>query len=108
MIFLDRRKLMKHFRGFTLGLLLGVGMAFSGLAFAQNAADQNKKTESCCAMESCLCKGDSCPMMKGGKKDASKNHSEKREGCCCCGGDSCDMKTKEVKTKDVKDTKAKP
>ena len=86
---------MKHFRGFALGLALGVGIAFSGLAFAQNTADQNKKTESCCAMESCCCKGDSCSMMKGGKKEGSMNHSDKHEGCCCCGSDSCHMKMKD-------------
>ena len=98
---------MKHFRGFALGLVLGVGIAFSGLAFAQNTADQNKKTESCCPMESCCCKGDSCPMMKGGKKDGSKSQSAGHEGCCCCGSDSCDMKMKEKST-DAKDMKSKP
>ena len=87
---------MKNLRGFALGLVLGVGIAFSGLAFAQNTTDQTKKTESCCAMESCCCKGDSCPM----KKDGSKNSSEKHEGCC--GGDSCDMKMKDMKMKDMK------
>ncbi|HEV8589309.1 MAG TPA: hypothetical protein VGQ72_10575 [Pyrinomonadaceae bacterium] len=92
---------MKNIRGFTLGLVLGVGIALSGLAFAQNTNDQNKKADSCCAMAACCCKGDSCPM-----KD-SKDKSDKHE-CCCC-GDSCEMKDmKDMKMKDMKDMKNKP
>jgi hypothetical protein len=89
---------MKNFRGFTLGLVLGLGIALSGLAFAQNASDQNKKTESCCAMATCCCNGDSCAM-----KD-SKDKSDKHE-CCCGGGDSCNMKMKDMK--EMKDMKTK-
>ena len=81
---------MKNVRGFALGLVLGLGVALGGLAFAQNTSDQNKKTESCCAMANCCCRGDSCAM-----KDGANAKSEKHE-CCCC-GDSCDMKTKESK-----------
>jgi hypothetical protein len=83
---------MKNFKGFAFGLVLGIGLAVSSLGFAQNATqpDQKKEMESCCAMTSCCCKGDSCDMKT--KHDA-KEHSAKG-GCCCCGGDSCDMKVK--------------
>ena len=56
---------MKNFKGFALGLVLGVGLAVSSIGFAQNTTqnpDQNKAAESCCAMDSCCCKGDSCDM----------------------------------------------
>jgi hypothetical protein len=84
---------MKNFKGFASGLVLGLGLALSSIGFAQNATqatDQNKAPESCCAMDSCCCKGDSCDMKM--KHDA-KDHAAKG-GCCCCGGDSCDMKMK--------------
>lgn len=83
---------MKNFKGFAFGLVLGIGLAVSSLGFAQNAgpAEQKKETESCCAMASGCCKGDSCDMKA--KHDA-KEHSA-QGGCCCCGGDSCDMKLK--------------
>ena len=84
---------MKNFKGFALGLALGIGLALSSVGFAQNAAqptDQKKETESCCAMASDCCKGDSCDMKM--KHDA-KNQAEK-DGCCCCGAASCDMKMK--------------
>jgi hypothetical protein len=88
---------MKNFKGFALGLVLGLGLALSSIGFAQNATqtvEQNKETESCCAMTSC-CKGDSCDMKM--KHDA-KNHAAK-EGCCCCSGDSCDMKKHDMQEK---------
>ena len=84
---------MKNFRGFALGLVLGIGLALSSIGFAQNATqtvDQKKEAESCCAMASCCCKGDSCDMKM--KHDA-KNDAAK-DGCCRCSGDSCDMKMK--------------
>lgn len=83
---------MKNFKGFSLGLVLGLGLTLSGLSFAQNATQtsQKKELESCCAMASC-CKGDSCSM-----KD-HKNHSSKHD--CCCSGDSCDMKMKDKQEK---------
>jgi hypothetical protein len=83
---------MKNFKGFASGLVLGIGLAVSSLGFAQNAtpSEQKKETESCCAMTSCCCKGDSCDMKV--KPDA-REHSA-TGGCCCCGGDSCDMKMK--------------
>jgi hypothetical protein len=34
---------MKNVRGFALGLVLGLGVALGGLAFAQNTSDQKKK-----------------------------------------------------------------
>ena len=89
---------MKNFKGFALGLVLGLGLAFSGIAFAKCSAqtDQKKEMQSCCAMkhdakghaEGCSCCGDSCDMkMKHDAKDAAK------EGCCCC-SDSCNMNMK--------------
>lgn len=84
---------MKNFKGFALGLVLGLGLALSSIGFAQNATqtnDQKKETESCCAMASCCCKGDSCDMKM---KHDPKNPAAK-DGCCCCGGDSCDMNMK--------------
>ena len=77
---------MKNARGFALGLVLGLGVALGGLAFAQNTGDQNKK-ESCCAMANCCC-GDSCAMKDGSKSD--------KHECCCC-GESCNMKDKKTK-----------
>jgi len=95
---------MKNFKGFALGLVLGLGLAFSGITFAQNASqtDQKKEMQACCAMNHdakdhaaagcCCCSGDSCDMkMKHDAKDATK------EGCCCS-GDSCDMKMKHEMT----------
>jgi len=94
---------MKNFRGFALGLVLGLSIALAGIGFAQNSAqtDANKKMESCCCMAAC-CGGDSCPM----KKDGAKNQSDKPE-CCCCGGDSCNMKDMK-NMKNMKDMKSKP
>jgi hypothetical protein len=91
---------MKNFKGFALGLVLGLGLAFSGIAFAQNATgtDQKKEGESCCAMMPDCCKGDSCDMKDN--KDRSAKH-EGHEGCCCC-GDSCDMKMKHDSTEKPK------
>jgi hypothetical protein len=87
---------MKNFRGFTLGLILGLATALAGVGFAQSSTqnDANKKSESCCCMASGC--GDSCAM-----KEGSKNQSNKHE--CCCGGDACNMKMK-----DMKDMKNKP
>jgi hypothetical protein len=81
---------MKNIKGFTLGLVLGLSLAISGLAFAQNTTqpDQKKDAESCCAMMKGG--GESCDMkMKHDAKDPMAH-----DGCCCCGGDSCDMKMK--------------
>lgn len=83
---------MKNLKGFALGLSLGLGLAISGLAFAQNTtATDQKDAPSCCAkMKDSCCGGDSCDMKM---KHDTKN-SMAHDGCCCCGGDSCDMKMK--------------
>ena len=72
---------MKDFKGFALGLVLGLGLAVSSIGFAQNTTQNQPKKEadSCCAMA--CCKGDS-------KGQAMKN------GGSCCGGDSCDIRSK--------------
>jgi hypothetical protein len=91
---------MKNIKGFALGLALGLAAALSTVGFAQDTklADQNKNAESCCAMQSCCCKGDSCSMnheaMDPARKGQTTEHS-KKDGCCCCGGDSCNMKMNE-------------
>jgi len=85
---------MKNLKGFSLGLVLGIGLAISSIAFAQTATQGDAtKPESCCAMASCCCKGGSCSMKE------HKEHKEqgmKHEGCCCCSGDSCDMKAHDM------------
>jgi hypothetical protein len=89
---------MKSIKGFTMGLMLGLALALSSIAFAQNATqnDPNKKTESCCAMASCCCKGDSCPMKDGKDSSCCKGDKSaaKKDDCC---GDSCNMKMKNMK-----------
>jgi hypothetical protein len=82
---------MKNFKGFTLGLVLGLSIAIGGLAFAQSnmQTDPNKKSECCCMAMKC-CEGDSCPMMKDGAKKEGATKSD-GHGCCCCGGESCEM-----------------
>ena len=91
---------MKSIKGFTMGLVLGLALALSGIALAQDATqnDPNKKPESCCAMTSCCCKADSCSM-KNGSSDKGNTASNKKEGGCCCCGDSCDMKGMKEKPK---------
>lgn len=79
---------MKNFKGFALGLVLG--LAISGIGLAQNVTQgaQKKEGQSCCAMMSGgCCKGDSCDMKLKHDQKASAT-----KGCCCCDGDSCDMK----------------
>ena len=105
---------MKNTRGFVLGLVLGLGLALSGVGFAQSITqtDNKKADASCCAM-SC-CSGDSCATMKHDDKDHSKmggccggdscsmmqhakNHASKDS--CCCGSDSCATHLQEMKEK---------
>lgn len=90
---------MTSIKKFTTTLMLGLALALTSAAFAQKAPSDPNKTESCCAMPSCCCKGDSCPMKE--HKDQAKKHSAK-DGGCCCGGDSCDMKMKDMKEKEEK------
>lgn len=92
---------MKNIKKLTAGLVLSIGLLLSGVALAQNPgpSDHQKDGESCCAMTSCCCKGDSCSMKDHAKKeskDHAKQHSDKG-GCCCCKGDSCQMKMKDKK-----------
>jgi hypothetical protein len=88
---------MKNTRGFALGLVIGLALALSSLGFAQTATQSGQKgeTESCCAMSSCCCNGDSCQMKHDSKSHASMQGMEGKHGCCCCSGDSCEMKMKE-------------
>jgi hypothetical protein len=108
---------MKNIKGFVLGLVVGLALAVSSIAFAQGTTqgESANTKDSCCAQASC-CSGDSCAMKhdpsKHGamKHDAgaamkhdqmSKEHAGK-DGCCCCGGDSCQMKTDHAKPADKK------
>jgi hypothetical protein len=76
---------MTNLRRLTLSIVLGLSTGLVGVAYAQNAA-QDKKPESCCAMESCCCKDDSCKMKSGTSMNHAARH--KHEDCC---GDSCKM-----------------
>jgi hypothetical protein len=95
---------IKSIRGFALGLALGIAAAIAtvGLAQSTKPVDQAQKAESCSAMSSCCCHGDSA------KHSGAKEHSQvqmkhsSEGGCCCCGGDSCSMEMK------VKDEAPKP
>jgi hypothetical protein len=90
---------MKNFRGFALGLVIGLALAMSTIGLAQNStqADPAKEKASCCSVTSCCCGGDSCAMKHNGNHDGKKHDSA--QGCCCCGSDSCDIKMKEQKEK---------
>jgi hypothetical protein len=102
---------MKNIKGFVLGLVVGLALAVSSIAFAQGTTqgETSKAADSCCAQASCC--GDSCamnhdPSKQGAMKhDASaamkheqmsKEHAGK-DGCCCCDGDSCQMKKDHAK-----------
>ena len=84
-------------RRLTLGLVLSIGLALSGVALAQNATQTNpKKGESCCAME--CCKDGACSMKDHAKNGHSKDHSKhSKDGGCCCKGDSCKVNMKDKK-----------
>jgi hypothetical protein len=118
---------MKPRKNTTLVMLLGLLLvAFAaGTAQTPSQGDQTKKTEDCCAMDSCCCcSGDSCPTMKADgttmaadatakpdakhsccsgdsckmkTKDAKNNHADNDHACCSCCGDSCDMNMKDMK-----------
>ena len=84
---------MKNIRGLALGLMLALTAAFSVVgAQTDKPAGQPKKTEGCCSMATCCCKGDSCSMSNHTKHDSKQNPS--KEGCCCCNGDSCNINMK--------------
>jgi len=89
-------KAMKFQKGTLLVLLLTLFLAAFAVALAQTSSQdtQKKQAEESCAMnsmDSCCCKGDSCPMKEG---TAS---ADAKDGCCCCDGDSCEMKTGDMK-----------
>jgi hypothetical protein len=86
---------MISIKKFTTTLMLGLALSITAAAFAQKAQSDPNNKESCCAMPSCCCNGESCPM-KAEHKDHAKKHQGK-DGCCC--GDSCDMKMKDMKEK---------
>jgi hypothetical protein len=91
---------MTSIRKIMTAFFLGLVLALSTAAFAQNAMQgSNDKKESCCVMPDCCCNGDSCPMKNGkegknskeGKSCCSRGDksADKKDDCC---GDSCDMK----------------
>jgi len=66
---------MKNIKSITIGFALTMALGLSAATFAQNTMQNDAtKKESCCAMTSCCCKGDSCPM-----KDGKAN----KDSCCC-------------------------
>lgn len=83
---------MKPRKSTILIVLLGLMLvAFAaGMAQSTTPSEQKKQSETCRDMDSCCCKGDSCPMKEEGAASA-----DAKDGCCCCSGDSCDMKMKE-------------
>ena len=87
---------MRNIRGFALGIALGLATGLSTVGIAQNTKPADKKSESCCAMESCCCKGDSCSMKHETMGQAMKEHAKthgSEHGCCCC-SDSCNLEMK--------------
>ena len=68
-----------------MALLLSAFVAVMGQQ-SQPQTDQKKQAEACCEMESCCCKGDSCPLKKEGATNA-----DAKDACCCSSG-GCDMK----------------
>ena len=73
-------------------IVLGLTLAVTSVAFAQNATQVKSDNKASC----CSCCADSCPMMN---KDVKKNHvtTSDKDGCCGCCGDSCDMKKDSMK-----------
>lgn len=99
---------MNKIKKFTGALVLSIGLVLSGVALAQNPTQsgEKKEGESCCAMATCCCKGDSCSMKEHAEKDHAKEHADKdkrhkehsdKDVGCCGKGDSCQMKMKEKK-----------
>ena len=77
-------KLRKHT---VLILLLALLLTAFAAGMAQTPAQgDQEKSKACCSMESCCCKGDSCPMKDG------KDHAD-------CSGDSCPMKKQDTKNR---------
>ena len=94
---------MTSIKKFTTALTLGLVLALSAAAFAQKATPgDGAKKESCCAMTSACCKGDSCAMndgKEGTERSCCKGDKSaaKKDGGCC--GDSCNMKGMKHETK---------
>lgn len=102
---------MKRNRGPIWALLIMIVLAVFAIAVAQDPNQSNQKKQdgaASCSMDSCCCKGDSCPLEKEGAAtaknehdccggddscDMKKNHAD--SSACCCGSESCDMKAKE-------------
>ena len=80
---------MKPRKQIILIMVVGLLLAAFAAVMAQTPAqgDQKKKTEACCAMESCCGTDGSCPMKKEGETAGADAKEE-----CCCSGDSCKMK----------------
>lgn len=69
---------MKPRKNTVLIMLLALVLtAFSATMAQTPAQGDQKKSEACCSMETCCCKGDSCEM----KKHDAKGHDAKGE-CC--------------------------
>ena len=83
---------MKPRKNIVLIMLLGLLLFAFAAGMAQTASQgDQKKSEACCAMDTCCCNGGSCPM-KDGATNAEAKHAD-----CCCSGDSCEMKAKDGK-----------
>ena len=82
---------MKLHKSTLLIVLLGLLLTVFAVGFAQSSSQTDRKAaaEASCPMDSCCCKGDSCPMKSEGTKNAHAKDA------CCCSGDSCDAKSKE-------------
>jgi hypothetical protein len=87
-------KQMKPHKSTVLIVLLGLFLAAFAVGLAQTSSQKKhaKHTEESCSMDSCCCKGDSCPI-----KEGTTNAAAKQDGCCCCEGDSCEMKGESMK-----------
>ena len=73
---------MKSRKQTILIMLVGLLLVAFAAVMAQTPAqgDQKKKTESCCAMESCCGENGSCPMKKEGETTTNADAAEARDG----------------------------
>jgi hypothetical protein len=93
--FFMKGRQMKPHKSTVLIVLLGLFLAVFAVGLAQTSSQkkQMKHTEESCSMDSCCCKGDSCPI-----KEGTTNATAKEDSCCCCAGDSCEMNGESMKT----------